>query len=547
MVAAAVGEEDGEVEGGGVGVGLLEVDAESGCLAIELGEDPLLVDEAAVFAHAREVVAHLHIEHLGSFAALLEIDGLDVGRSCINSHNEVAKYAGVGLKPTSIFALDAAFHHAGGKGREAGAVKAADNLLLRLVAYEQGHADLVGVMWRIGAAPGLDGEDGREIAAVLLGAMEELVVVVDHVGGHLYLIIATADAEGPAHEEAVGCQMIGWMLGDFVHGHKAFKAVADIEDADGLVAVVVGDGHGDAVEGGVAIDEADAAVTKGAGGAYGVAFETAGDDIALLRGEVLVVVELGVDAASLGEGEAFHAVLEEGDAVNPDVDTVVAVAGRGAFGAVGSVDREVEAPNNGEWVIDGAEGHGIVGERELVRPFASVNATMAVDGQHTDAANGGSRVVAKFHTISEGVKDIKGTGVANLVVEMGATARTRVACKGHKVALMNGQHALGESGIEGIGLLFALNVIDIVGDSAIVAVEVEIDGSDAARMGYVEHLSAAIGRDTQADDIAVSRSVDGGAYSILAPNAKVYTAMEMVGTDLGKRARRSRHEMQGEV
>lgn len=52
VVAAAVGEEDDEVEGGGVGGHLLEVDAEGGCLAVELCEDPLLVDEAAIFGNA---------------------------------------------------------------------------------------------------------------------------------------------------------------------------------------------------------------------------------------------------------------------------------------------------------------------------------------------------------------------------------------------------------------------------------------------------------------------------------------------------------------
>lgn len=337
------------------------------------------------------------------------------------------------------------------------------------------------------------------------------------------------------------------MLGDDVHRHEAFEAVADIYGADRLVAVIVGDRHGDAVEGGVAVDEADAAIAEGAGGAYGVAGEAAGDDIALLRGEVLVVVELGIDGAGLGKGEAFQTILEEGHAIDPDVDTVVAVARRGALGAVGGIDREVEAADDGEGVVDGAEGHGVVGEVELVVLLAAVDTAVAIDRQQTDAADRGGGMVLDLHAIGERVEDVEGAGVAHLVVEMGTAAHATVAGEGHDVALADRQHALGKGGVEGVGLLLTLDVIDEVADGAVVAVEVEIDGGDAAGMGNIEHLAARVGGDAQTDDVAVGRGIDRGADAVLAADAEVDAAMEMVGSDLAKGARRGGHEMEGEV
>ena len=101
-------------------------------------------------------------------------------------------------------------------------------------------------------------------------------------------------------------------------------------------------GDSDAVEGGVAVDEADAAVAKGAGWAHGVARESAGDDVGLAGGEEMAVVELGVDGAGVAEGDLVDAILEEVSTVDPDVETFVAVALSRAFGHIGGIDGDVE-------------------------------------------------------------------------------------------------------------------------------------------------------------------------------------------------------------
>ena len=200
MVAAAVGEEDGEVEGGGLVGDLSEVDGEGGGLAVELGEDPLAVDEAAVFADAGEVVVHLEVEDAGGdTSVLLEVEGLDGGRRGVGGYDEVAEEACVGFEPTAGLALDATLDDACGERREVVAAEAADDLLLGLDTDDEGHAYLIGAVRRIGAEPGSDGDDGREIAAVFLDAVQQEVVVVGHACRHVDLVFTAADGEGPAH------------------------------------------------------------------------------------------------------------------------------------------------------------------------------------------------------------------------------------------------------------------------------------------------------------------------------------------------------------
>ena len=101
----------------------------------------------------------------------------------------------------------------------------------------------------IRAPPGFDGVDGRYVATVFLHAVEEEVVIIDHAGRHFDLIVAATHTERPADGKAVGKEVIRGMLGDVVHGHKRFEGIAYIQRTYGGIAVEVGDGDSDAMEG----------------------------------------------------------------------------------------------------------------------------------------------------------------------------------------------------------------------------------------------------------------------------------------------------------
>ena len=96
------------------------------------------------------------------------------------------------------------------------------------VANDEGNSQLVGAMRGIRAPPGFDGVDGRDIATIFLHAVEEEVVVIDHAGGHLDLIVAAAHTERPADGKTVGKEVIRGMLGDVVHGHESFEGIANV-------------------------------------------------------------------------------------------------------------------------------------------------------------------------------------------------------------------------------------------------------------------------------------------------------------------------------
>lgn len=548
MVAAAVGEEDGEVEGGGLIGNLSEVDGEGGGLAVELGEDPLAVDEAAVFADAGEVVVHLEVEDAGGdTSVLLEVEGLDGGRRGVGGYDEVAEEACVGFEPTAGLALDATLDDACGERREVVAAEAADDLLLGLDTDDEGHAYLIGAVRRIGAEPGSDGDDGREIAAVFLDAVQQEVVVVGHACRHVDLVFTAADGEGPAHQEAVGEEVIGWMFGYVVHGDETLEAVAHVEAAHRLVAVVVGDGDGDAVQGGVAIDEADAAVAVGACGTHGVAGQTSREDVALLGGEVVRVVELGVDGACVAKGDFVHLVLEEGLAVDPDVDAVVAIAEGRALGHVCGIDTDIETAQDIERIGLGAEDRVLTADIELEGFFEMVDAAVFIDREDADAADGGRNGVAECHAILQGVEGLLGACVANLVMEMRAAAHAAVAGVCNEVAAADREDVGREGGVEGVALMGGLILQHILGDGAVIAVEVQIDGGDVASVVDVEHLAAIVGGDAEAGDIAVGRGIDRGANAVVATNAEVDATVIVVATDFGESARRCGREPQGEV
>ena len=470
-VLAGIGEENAEFEIGDAGRHLGEVDAEGGTLAVELGQHPLAVDETAVLDHAGEVVAHFHVQHTFHFLAFLEVERLDVGGCGVAHDHEIAKGAHVGFEPAAGFALDAALDQAGGEGRRFVALELAENELLGLEADDDRDAEGPGAVRGIGAAEGLDGVDGRDVAAVVLKAVGEDVVVVNHAGGHFNLIVATVDLEGPADGEAVGAEVVGWVFRHLVHGDEGFEMVSYIETADGLVAVVVGDGDGDAVEGGVAVDEADAAVAKGAGILGRVTHKAAGENVGLTGGGEVVPVELGIDGAGVAVGNLVDPILKEGRAVDPNVDAVVAVVHGGAFGAVGGVDAHIETPKDGQRIVGRAESAALAAEVDLVGGLGSVETGVFVDRQESDALNGGRDGVVEGDAVGQGVERLLGAGVAHFVVEVGAAAHAAVAGVGDELSALDGQSPFGDDGVEGIALVGALKGKDVVGNGAMVAVE----------------------------------------------------------------------------
>ena len=96
-VLATVGEEDAELEVGGRGGELIEVDGEGGRFTVELTQDPFAIDETAVLGNARKVITHLHVEDFAHFLAFFEIEGFYVGRRRVAHDNEIAKSTHIGF------------------------------------------------------------------------------------------------------------------------------------------------------------------------------------------------------------------------------------------------------------------------------------------------------------------------------------------------------------------------------------------------------------------------------------------------------------------
>ncbi len=129
---------------------------------------------------------------------MLEIKRLEGRGSHIVGYNEIAKVTHIGFEPKTGFAFHFAFHHTGGKGREFVILQFTKNQLFGFKANDQGDTELPSAVRGIGTLPWLDGVDWRDITAVFLVAMDEKVVIVDHACGHVNLIVATANTEGPA-------------------------------------------------------------------------------------------------------------------------------------------------------------------------------------------------------------------------------------------------------------------------------------------------------------------------------------------------------------
>ena len=109
---------------------------------------------------------------------------------------------------------------------------------------------------------------------------------------------------------------------------------------------------------------------------------------------------------------------------------------------------------------------------------------------------------------------------------------------------MNREDAFGEVGVEGVALVACLIVEHIFSNSPVIAVEMEIDGGEVARVVDVEHLATIVGGDAQTRDIAVGRSVDGSSHTFVATHTEVEAAVEVVGAHFGKGARGGGREMQ---
>ena len=67
-------------------------------------------------------------------------------------------------------------------------------------------------------------------------------------------------------------------------------------------------------------------------------------------------------------------------------------------------------------------------------------------------------------------------------MQVWSCAHAAVAGVGDEVTLMNGQYTFGDGSIEGIALITRLKVANIFGNSAMIAIQVEIDGGDATRV-----------------------------------------------------------------
>lgn len=546
-IVAAVGEEDAQLEVGGKGWELPQVDGEGCRLAVELAEYPLAVDKATVLGHAGEVVAHLHAQHLAYLAPLLEVEGFDIGRLVIAHDHKIAKTAYVGLQPTAGAPLDIAFDKAGGQSRSPVARKLANHQLLRLIADDYGHAEGPCAVGRIGALPRLDGVDGGDVAAVVLETMSEQVVVVKHASGHVDLIVATIHLQRLLGEEAIGAEAIRGVLGELVHGHEGLEAVADIDGADSPVAVVVGDAYGDAVERGVAIDKPDATVAKGAGRPGGVRREAPGDDVGLAGGDKVVPVELGIDGAGVGKGYLLYPILEKWNSIDPYIQALVAIVWGRALGAVRSPNAHIEAPQDGDGICLGAQGGARPVEGDLEGGRGAVEAGALVGRQQTDATDCGREGVADSHPVGQGVERLLGARVADFVVEVGTAAHAAIAGISNQLAAPDRQHPFGEGGVEGVALVHTLEVEHVGSNVAMVAVEVQVDCGNIATVIDIKHLATIVCRNAEAADIAIGGGVDGLSHTIAAAYAQIEAAMEVVGTGLGKGAGRLGRAVQREV
>ena len=140
-----------------------------------------------------------------------------------------------------------------------------------------------------------------------------------------------------------------------------------------------------------------------------------------------------------------------------------------------------------------------------------------------------------------------GAGVAHLVVEVWTATHATVARIGNQLPPLDGELSLLHNGVQRIALSSRLQTAHVGGYGPMVAVKVQIDGGDIAGMVDVEHLAPVVGGDAEARHVAVSRSIDGSAHTVVSPNAEVDTTVEMVGAYLGKGAGRRRVQMKGIV
>ena len=253
----------------------------------------------------------------------------------------------------------------------------------------------------------------------------------------------------------------------------------------------------------------------------------------------MVEVELCVDSAGIGVSDNVHFVLEERTAVDPDVNAVETVVGSGTFRLVRSPNSDVEATEYGNRVFGGAKARGFVAEVDLVWGFGAVDAAVFVDGKQSDAFDGGCLFVDKGDAVMEGIEALLGAGVAHFIMEVRPTAHTAVAGVGYEVATVNGKQSLGHDGVEGVTLMLGLVASDVLGYIAVVTVKVKVDCGYITSMVDVKHFTAVIGGDAETGDIAVGWGVDGSSHTIVATDAEVDAAMEVVGANFGKGSGRS--------
>ena len=291
----------------------------------------------------------------------------------------------------------------------------------------------------------------------------------------------------------------------------------------------------------------DAVARDGTRWTVGNSRESAGEDVVVLGGGILGIVDKSVDCTGLFEEESGRVVGPEEVAVDIELDALDPVAASGRL-------RDVVAEDSG---IEGAE------DLERVGTF-SVGALASFLGDHVepgearavedrrgrsrvelDIGDGGLDRIGVTYAEIERVYRLVVVGETNLVVEMRATRATGVAGMGEELAFGDGDRIGREVNVEGKSLVGILVVADERGERLTVVVEVHIYRAEAVGMGDVDVLATAPGRDTDATDVAVGIGIDILAH--LAAHTEVDAAVVVVGTYLGERRRERDWDMEGVV
>jgi hypothetical protein len=291
----------------------------------------------------------------------------------------------------------------------------------------------------------------------------------------------------------------------------------------------------------------DAVARDGMRGAVGDARESAREDVVVLGGGILGIVDKSVDGTGLLEEESGRMVRPEEVAVDIEFNAFDPVAASGRLGDVIAEDSSIEGTEDLERVS--AFGIGafaaFLGNHVVPREARPVEDRGGRSRVELDIGDGGLNRVGITHAEIERVYRLVVVGEANLVVEMRATRAACVAGMCEKLAFGDGDRVGRKVNVEGESLVGILIVADERGERLAVVVEVHIYRAEAVGMGDVDVLATTPWRDTYAADVAVGVGIDILAH--LAAHTEVDAAVVVVGTYLGERRREGDRDMEGVV